>query len=459
MKSTFLISISAVSLLAALATPVQPAAQEQKQQPPQYTVIDLGTLGGTFSEALDVNNRGLVSGASTLSDGTEHAFLWQKGLLRDIGTPGLGGPNSIAFEVNERGSAAGPAETPIPDPNGEDFCGFGTHLICLSFLWQDGVMTPLPTLGGNNGSAMPVNNRGQVAGVAENSTPDSSCAAPFQVLDFEAVIWGPRRDEIQELPPLAGDSVGEAIWMNDLGQAVGSSGSCANTLVFPIPVGPHAVLWENGSPTDLGNLGGSCLVLCKSPILGPFGNTAIYITNEGQVVGVSALPGDTTFHAFLWTREIGMQDLGTLPGDVASVAVGMNDRGQVVGVSFDASGNLRGFLWQNGTMTDLNTLIPADSPLFLLFADIINSRGEIVGFGVNSTGEVHGFLATPVPGEATSESATPASQGVTVKARKSLPLKMLAHYSSSDCASDDSELGSWGRDDRPEDTSRQGRGN
>ena len=427
MKFRLLISISALSMLAVLAMPVrlrgqnQSTTQELKQAAARYTVIDLGTLGGTFSEALGVNNRGLLSGAAAVPNGTEHAFLWKKGQITDIGTPGLGGPNSMAFDVNERGSAAGPAETPIPDPNGEDFCGFGTHLICLSFLWQDGVMTPLPTLGGNNGSAMPVNNRGQVAGVAENSTPDSSCAAPFQVLDFEAVIWGPRRDEIQELPPLAGDSVGEAIWMNDLGQAVGSSGSCANTLVFPIPVGPHAVLWENGSPTDLGNLGGSCLVLCKSPILGPFGNTAIYITNEGQVVGVSALPGETTFHAFLWTREIGMQDLGTLPGDVASVAVGMNDRGQVVGVSFDASGNLRGFLWQNGTMTDLNTLIPADSPLFLLFADIINSRGEIVGFGVNSTGEVHGFLATPVPGEATTESATPAPQGVTGEGTKVAP--------------------------------------
>jgi len=427
MKFRVLISISVVSVLAVLAMPLrlrgqnQSTTQKTKQAAAHYTVIDLGTLGGTFSEALDVNNRGSLSGGAAVPDGAEHAFLWKKGQITDIGTPGLRGPNSKAFGVNEKGSAAGPAETPIPDPNGEDFCGFGTHLICLAFLWQDGVMTPLPTLGGNNGSGMPINNRGQVAGVAENSTPDSSCAAPFQVLDFEAVIWGPRRGEIQELRPLAGDSVGEALWMNDLGQAVGSSGSCANTLVLPIPVGPHAVLWENGSPTDLGNLGGSCLVHCNSLILGPFGNTAIYINNEGQVVGVSALPGDTTFHAFLWTRETGMQDLGTLPGDVASVAVGMNDRGQVVGLSLDASGNPRAFLWENGVMTDLNTLIPASSALFLLFADIINSRGEIVGFGVNSTGEVHGFLATPMPSEATSKSATPAPQGMTGERTKVAP--------------------------------------
>src|ERR1700741_5090686 len=90
----------------------------EKQGAVRYIITDLGTLGGPFSEALDVNNNGFVSGLAALTDGAEHAFLWQKGVITDIGTPGLGGSNSAAVTVNERGEAAGPAETTTPDPNG-----------------------------------------------------------------------------------------------------------------------------------------------------------------------------------------------------------------------------------------------------------------------------------------------------------------------------------------------------
>jgi hypothetical protein len=106
----------------------------------------------------------------------------------DIGAPGLGGPNSIAFGDNDGLQSAGEAETSTPDPNGEDFCGFGTHLTCLPFLWQDGGMIQLPTLGGNNGVAWAISNRREVAGFAENSIPDPGCPAP-QVLQFKPVIW------------------------------------------------------------------------------------------------------------------------------------------------------------------------------------------------------------------------------------------------------------------------------
>src|SRR5215469_18920794 len=108
-------------------------------------------------------------------------------------------------------------------------------------------------------------------------------------------------------------------------------------------------------------------------------NIAFDINNQGQVVGLSGLPGDTTVHAFLWQKGI-MTDLGTLPGDVASEGDAINSKGQVVGGSADMDGNARAFLWQNGVMTDLNTLIPADSPLFLIEATgTINSRGQIAG--------------------------------------------------------------------------------
>jgi len=71
-----------------------------------------------------------------------------------------------------------------------------------------------------------------------------------------------------------------------------------------------------------------------------------------------------------------------------------------VGGSWDALGNERAYLWQNGVMTDLNTLIPPDSPFYLIEATgTINDLGQIAGIALQiSTGDVHAFLATPIPG-------------------------------------------------------------
>jgi probable HAF family extracellular repeat protein len=407
MKTTLLKSMSAVSLLAALWMPLRLAAQErsatqeQTTEPTRYTITDLGTLeGGTFSQPFSINRYGLVSGSSSLPNGDQHATLWLEELKVDIGAPGLGGPNSIAFGDNERFQSAGEAETSTPDPKGEDFCGFGTHLTCLPFLWQDGGMIQLPTFGGNNGVAKTISNRGEVAGFAEDSTPDPGCPAP-QVLHFKPVVW--EKGVIRELPTFGGDPDGVAQQINDNGEVVGGSGTCAtfntNFLYNLVPV--HALLWEKGKATDLGNLGG------QTGQAG--GNIAYDINNQGQVVGNSDLAGDTTFDAFLWTKRTGMKDLGTLSGDVASVSLSINDAGSVVGASLDANFDPRAFLWEKGVMTDLNTLIAGDSPLYLLTGCSINSRGEITGLGLTSTGETHTYLARPTHSVATSEST---SQGV-----------------------------------------------
>jgi probable HAF family extracellular repeat protein len=403
MKSQSLLSLSAW-LLAALAVPLTAAAQDTQQRTlpaVQYTITDLGTLdGGTFSQPFFIDRYGLVSGSASLPDGTQNAVLWLNGQMKDIGAPGLGGPNSIAFVDNESSRAVGEAETSTSDPNGEDFCGFGTHLTCLPFLWQAGGMIQLPTLGGNNGVAKAISNRGEVAGFAENSTPDPGCPAP-QVLHFKPVVW--EKGLIHKLPTFGGDPDGVAQQINDNGEVVGGSGTCAafnaDFLYNLVPV--HALLWEKGKATNLGNLGG------ETGQAG--GNIAYDINNQGQVVGNSDLPGDTTFDAFLWTRKTGMQDLGTLSGDVASVSLSINDAGSVVGASLDANFDPRAFLWEKGVMTDLNTLIAGDSPLYLLTGCSINSRGEITGLGLTSTGETHTYLARPTHSVATSEST---SQGV-----------------------------------------------
>ena len=305
MKSSMFTWIVALGVCAPMAMPTQVVAQEQsanKPEPTRYTITDLGTLeGGTFSQPFAINRYGLVSGSSNRADGNQHATLWLEKLTVDIGAPGLGGPNSIAFGDNDGFQSAGEAETSTSDPNGEDFCGFGTHLTCLPFLWQDGEMIQLPALGGNNGVAMAISDRGEVAGFAENSTPDTSCPAP-QVLHFEPVVW--EKGEIRKLPTVGGDPDGVAQQINDNGEVVGGSGTCAtfnaNFLYNLVPV--HALLWEKGKATDLGNLGG------KTGQAG--GNIAYDINNQGQVVGNSDLKGDKTFHAFLWTKATGMQDLG-----------------------------------------------------------------------------------------------------------------------------------------------------
>jgi len=385
MKSIIVTLIAVNSLLAALGI-----AQAQAQ-PPSYAVTDLGFVG--IGQPYSITNNGIVGGGASSPDGTLRAALWYKGLKIKIGTPGLGGLNSIAFGVNERGQAVGEAETSTPDPNGEDFCGFkslGISLFnntCSPFLWENGVMTPLPTLGGNNGVANQINNRGEAAGGAENAARDNpGCPGP-QVLQYKPATW--EKGNIRELPTVAGDLDGLALAINDKGQVVGASGECAPfnevNAFYLQPL--HALLWQKGVVTDLGNLGGTGH---------GNGNLALDVNNQGNVVGYSDLKGDANFHAFLWTGDAGMQDLGTVPGDVSSLAVSINDAGEVVGASLDASFNPRAFIRKGGVMIDLNTLIPSDSPFFLIVAPSINSNGQIAALAAEkSAGQAHAVLLTP----------------------------------------------------------------
>jgi probable HAF family extracellular repeat protein len=372
----------------ALAVCCAPVSAQQLPSPAGYTIKDLGPVGGPPGQPFVLKNDGLVSGSATVASGAENAVLWLSGVMANIGSPGLKGRNSAAFGVNEIGQAVGEAETSAPDPNGEDFCGFqalgfsSSPTECSPFLWQNGVMTPLPTLGGTNGVANQINNRSIAAGAAENTTLDSGCPAP-QKYQFKPVIW--QQGQAHELAT-NGDPDGIAFAINDNGQVVGASGQCTTfnpvTFVYLLPV--HALLWQNGTTTDLGTLGGA------------FGNIALNVNNRGQVVGNSDLAGDLTFHGFLWTQVTGIQDLGTIQDDVASAALAINEGGVVVGVSLDANFNPRAFVRQNGNLVDLNALIAGDSPLYLLFACSINSSGQIIGLAFDaSTGDLHGYLATP----------------------------------------------------------------
>jgi probable HAF family extracellular repeat protein len=271
------------------------------------------------------------------------------------------------------------SETSVPDPNGEDICGFGTHLMCLPFLWQNGVMSALPTVGGNNGQASAINNSGQVAGYAENGIVDSTCPPGFTNNRIDLpVLW--HKGKAQALPTIGTDPDGVAYGINNQGQAVGYSGTCTSA--------NYGVVWENGTATAL-------------PDLGDPGAIAYAINSHGQIVG-QAVNSDGTPLATLWQNNLATSLGPLLPGDVASFATSINNRGQVVGSSFNSSNSWsHGLLWKNGVTTDLNTLFPASSHLYVISASNINESGQIAGMAVDMAGShagniVHAFLATPV---------------------------------------------------------------
>jgi len=401
--------------LAALAAPVCTLAQNTNA--PKYTIVDLGPVGPSWSQGQPfvVNGSGLVSGEMVLAnpnnpaEWVSHGVVWEgtSGMVLTI--PGLRGPNNIAFGVNIRGQAAGQADTETPDPNGEDFCGSTalglTHSgdTCVPFLWHNGATVALPRLRnsagteGSNGSALQINDFSVVAGTAENAELDSTCPGASvspQTIQFKPVIWtkffswSPMH--AQELPTVDGDPDGIAYAINDLGQAVGATGNCGpfNVLEQNNLTPLHAVLWRNGNAIDLGNLGGD----------GRFaGIYATGLNNEGQVVGTSDTTADASFHAFLW-QQGHITDLGTVPGDAYSSATTIGNNGMVLGVSISASFSPRATLWRDGTATDMNTLVPQDTALYLESACSINDKGEIIGFAVlkSDPGESHAYLAKPV---------------------------------------------------------------
>ena len=373
MKSTTSLYLTAITLFASLTTSVRLPAQEQNQRPPNYVIADVGTLGGTFGEAIAVNNEGSVAGDATLlGDSVKHAFLWRKGRIKDLET--LGGPNSFASSLDERGEVTGFSDTVIADPLGEDFCGFRTYLVCLPFIWQHGSMTPLPTLGGSNGKAFAVNSRGLVAGQAENDTPDTTCPSGFEFPQVKPVLWD--NGKIHELPTITGDPDGIVSAINDKGDAVGNTFDCTGSSF-------HAVLWQHGKAIDLGTPNG----LLLSPQA---------INNRDQVAGLA--DDGTTAVAFLWENGIAT-NLGILAPDAFSLALGINDKDQIVGDSCHADFSCRAFVWQDGTMTELNTLVRSTNAPFLENGNRINSRGQIAGkTTVQGTDIADAFLATPEPG-------------------------------------------------------------
>ena len=355
-----------------------------------YKVIDLGALGNdNLGCAMSINNEGwvVIQDASMVPGQQDNAggkilkardALGINGFQFDLGT--LGGQNSWMNwgEINDFGQIVGYSETAVPDPNGEDVCTFGTHLTCRPFIWQFFHMSALPTLGGNNGQASAINNRGQIVGFAEDGTVDSSCPAGKTNNRTQLpVLWENGKAKAKALPT-GNDPSGNALWINDKGQIVGFTGACAAT--------SHAVVWHHDNVSTLPD---------NKTGAEAFGNN-----NRGQIVGFVGAPDSGIPNAALWQNDM-LINLGLLPGDLGGIASGINDKGQVVGSNFDSQGNWNhAFIWQNNVMTDLNALFPHNSNLFATMANKINERGQISGMAIVRSGpdmgNIHAFIATPV---------------------------------------------------------------
>jgi len=360
-----------------------------------YKITDLGINNSkdNFSMAMGLTSQGWTENMDGTVNPPENsvfttvargrAVISIYGFNIDLGT--LGKPDANSWinwgGINDHGEAVGQSETAELDPNGEDLCGFGTHLICVPFLWRNGHMSALPTFGGNNGQASAINNPGDAVGYAENGPVDSTC--PVGTTNNRITLpalWV--RGKAEALPLIGSDPDGVAFGINDRSQAVGYSGTCTTAT--------HAVMWKDGTAFLLQDLGGTG------------SNFGYAINYRGQIAGQVGSADGTTFSAAVWLNgaDGAVTNIGVLPGDFAAFATGINGRGQVVGNNFDSNFNWsHGFIWQDGVLTDLNALIPADSNLFIISASNINEAGQISGMGTvlkgPHAGNIHAYLLTP----------------------------------------------------------------
>lgn len=379
-------------VLGAAALMAAAFAHSQLAQTPAYEIRYLLGLGGNHSRGNSINNDGWIAGYSHLNASYRHAALWLSDTPIDLGA--LGSKNkpknsNVVWPVkNTQGLIVGISQTDSPDPWGENWScsaffpvGTDTGFRCVGFAWENGAMRALPTLGGTHGFAAAANNLRQIVGWAENTVLDPEhCTAP-QLFQFRAVVWGPEGNRIRELPLLPADNSSAATAINDGGQIVGISGDCDDAIGSA--TAKHAVLWDEGTVTELDNLGGDEW------------HTPTAINEHGDIAGFSDRPGDVITEAVLWTPQGDVQALGFLYADHGlSEAFGINDRRQVVGLSCGAE--CRAFLWQDGEMLDVNELIAPDDSVLLTHAMDINDDGVITGRAtIRATNERVTFVATP----------------------------------------------------------------
>ena len=316
--------------------------------PKRYTVTDLGGLAGNgFAQAIAINDLGQIVGKSA-----NHAFLWEHGMMTDLGT--LGGRLSSANAINDHGQVVGESETAAGEVH--------------AFVWEHRLMRDLGTAG-ETSSAHGINNPGVIIGAmfAKN-------------IRGGAVVWkNGGRQYLGDLGPSGSGSTAMAI--NNAGEIAGVSSGFADNGGGVV----RAVIWQDGAIRDIGTLGG-------------LHSTANALNNQGEVVGWAEVRDQLTV-AFLWKDEA-MHQLAMLSNGLAAPgngtqAAAVNDYGQIVGSALNSKGESRAVIWENGKITDLNDLIDAGKGLVLTQATAINNGGQIVVEQQTADRTAKSFLLTP----------------------------------------------------------------
>jgi probable HAF family extracellular repeat protein len=335
-------------------------------------LVDLGALPGENSSAVfEMTDAGIGAGGSEngLVDPVAgvpatHAVLFDTGRVIDIGAL-PGGNESFAVAITNAGLVAGFSSNGTPDSYSCLVFCWGTQT--RTFVWQNGTMTDIGTLGGGDNFITTMNDRGQIAGNSfTNDTPNATTGLPT----MDPYLWDHGR--FTDLGTLGG-TFGDAQWLNAHGQVVGESNLAGDDR-------SHPYLWDGHRMIDLGTLGGD-------------NGVAIWVNNPGDVVGKADLP-DGTHYAFLW-HQGSMKPLLPLYGAPCSYAASINDRGQIVGNASDCHGHfVDAQTWIDGVPYDLNSLIPT-SPLHLTEAIYIANDGSIVGEGELANGDRHVYMLVP----------------------------------------------------------------
>jgi probable HAF family extracellular repeat protein len=351
-----------------------------KQQDIGYQVEDLGFLaGGTFTQVEGLNSSGQIAGYASTWNGVIRAFLWQNGKIYDLGT--LGGASAAAYSLNAAGQVVGSADTRLYDFTSRRY-------IYHAFLWQNGEMRDLGTLGGRYSQAYGINTQGQVVGWSETASYAT-----------HAFLW--QNGEMRDLGTLPGGTISYAKSISDSGVVVGNSNSSLGRF--------DAFRWQAGA---ISNIGAIPYLVQGSSVNG--------INSAGQIVGSCSFVPDSGNTAFRWDPTFRLLPLGGL-GPSTSSFIGINDAGTAVGLSSALwFAGLHAYRYDDtyGAL-DLNDYLPTTSGWLLTEADAINNQGQIAGYGIYN-GQGHAYLLTPLSLSGLSLSAKTVKGGTPITAQVTL---------------------------------------